>query len=133
MSIFFGLLIVLAVSWFGFRAFQKSRVTPELGVEADFPTAVIAESFYQPVLRSICGPGKVRHECKARIEFEDDKEHDEQAVVISIGGARVGFLSRSDARRYRRNRGTDSAECNAVITGGGKDRENLDVWLDIHL
>ena len=133
MSIFFGLLIVLAVFWFGFRALQKSRVAPQLGVEADFPTAVVAESFYQPVLRSICGPGKVRHECKARIEFEDDNQHGDQAVVISIGGAHVGYLSRSDARRYRRNRGTDSAECSAVITGGGKDRESLDVWLDIHL
>ena len=133
MFTFFGLLIVLAVFWFVFRAFQNSRVTPEPSVEGDFPTAVVAESFYQPVLRSICGPGQVRHECKARIEFEDDKEHDEQAVVISIGGTRVGFLSRSDARRYRRNRGTDAAECSAVITGGGKDRESLDVWLDIHL
>jgi hypothetical protein len=133
MYTFFGLLIALAVSWFIFRAFQKSRVTPELGGEADFPTEVIAESFYQPVLRSICGPGKVRHECKARIEFEDDNANDDQAVVISIGGARVGYLSRSDARRYRRNRGTDAAECSAMITGGGKDRENLDVWLDIHL
>ena len=133
MFIFFGLLIVLAVFWFVFRALQKSRVTPELGGEADYPTEVIAESFYQPVLRSICGPGKVRHECKARIEFEDDNANDDQAVVISIDGARVGYLSRSDARRYRRNRGTDAAECSAVITGGGKDRENLDVWLDIHL
>lgn len=69
-----------------------------------FPRAVVGESHHQDALNRICG-GHNReghwHECVARLVPEPENPHDENAVRVEIGGAKVGYLGREDAATYQ--------------------------------
>jgi hypothetical protein len=54
---------------------------------------------------------------------EDTNPHDDKAVRVAMGGVTVGYLSREDARTYRRRLATKKlgmcvASCGAQIVGG---------------
>ena len=83
---------------------------PESGVAEPIATTtyervpVVGESHYQPALRSICGAAEgeeVRYDCFAELVLEPDNPHDPNAVMVQIEGQCVGYLSRSNAVRYR--------------------------------
>lgn len=97
-----------------------------------YALAIVGEASYQPALRSVVGRGEVRHYCIANVSLEDNSPHDSMAVVVRIDGNTVGYLSRADARRYRRRISPSIApiDCPAIIVGGGRGR-SLGVWLDI--
>jgi hypothetical protein len=142
MSTFFAFLIVAALLWYVTRAFRNvfgaivPRSRPSIHFEGNgsFSLEAVGESKYQPALRAVCGPGEVRHECVAVLVLEDTNAYDNQAVMVTIDESCVGYLSRENARRYRRkykHHGTFLGVCSALIMGGGKGRENVGVWLDV--
>ena len=71
--------------------------------------------------------------------YEDENEHDPMAVRVEIGGYRVGYLSREDARSYRKQlkaKGAAGAKlaCEGKITTEYNDIDaewQFEVWLDL--
>ena len=70
-----------------------------------FTVDVVGESNYQDSLEQVAGGRKrqgVDVRVTARLRLEDDNPHDPQAVAVEIDGRKVGYLSRADARLFRR-------------------------------
>ncbi|MBW9213246.1 hypothetical protein KV102_00200 [Mumia sp. zg.B53] len=68
-------------------------------------TEVVGESNHERELRSLF-PGRVREsgaelEGKATLVSEPRNAHDPSAVAVFVNGAKVGYLSRDEARRYQ--------------------------------
>jgi len=109
----------------------------------DFEFEVVGESNYQSLLADLAGEhgtksAEAQH--KATLVLEDTNPYDTKAVAVRIDGKLVGYLSREDARSYRRRLGQKgisgvNATCNAIVIGGGtrKNGERLfyGVKLDI--
>ena len=84
-----------------------------------FAVNVVGVSQYQRVLETAAEEGVV----DAVLMREDDNPHDDQAVAIFISGERAGYLSRTDARRFRADLATAgdatlSVRCKAKVVGG---------------
>lgn len=94
----------------------------------DYHQEVVGEASYQNALQRVAGKGEVRHCCSAMLQPENDNQYDAQAVRVAIDGLTVGYLSKNDARRYRRSRGESAVQSPAMIVGGGRGR-SLGVWL----
>jgi hypothetical protein len=96
----------------------------------DYEFEVVGESNYQDLLTSLAGEhgiesAEVRY--LATLELEDDNPHDSKAVAVKIKNQTVAYLSRQDARSYRRRLGQKqmsgaNATCDAVVVGGGTRR-----------
>lgn len=111
-----------------------------------FAIDVVGESHYQKELSKICG-GKTengyQYYCTAHLILENDNPHDDQAVRVDISGYSVGYLSRKNARKFRKllavaTPGVDVyvAQCPALIVGGwssddGEDQGHFGVKLDL--
>lgn len=117
-----------------------------LGLESDdaFPLDCVGESHYQTVLEAICGPRSVDGEdleVPAIIALEDTNPYDPEAVRIEVEGRTVGYLSRPDARAYRRALQaaglSEVLGCRGRIRGGwdrgADDRGKFGIYLDIAL
>lgn len=116
-----------------FLAHLSEQENEQVQGRGNFNQAVVGESSYLGDLRSIAGGGEVFYDCTAVLVLEDANQYDSNAVAIFIHDRKVGYLSRTDAKRYRGWRRGNGAnvECPARIIGGGRGRENLGVWLDI--
>lgn len=154
--IFWGIVILIVVGFIK-SAFEQNQSTdqdarssdpppgadvhtwPELGMY-DFP--VVGEGNYQPALTTLAGDhGEkfARVTTTATLTLEDNNPHDDKAVSVGIDGHLVGYLSRQDARSFRRRLGalklkTPYSRCGAQICGGAvKDgqKTSYGVWLDI--
>lgn len=103
----------------------------------------MGELTYQSALSAICG-GRTeaghRKIVVATLVHEDDNPHDNQAIRVDVGATTVGYLSRANARRYRkklREAGHPgiTATCSAMIVGGwergGGDKGDFGVKLDL--
>ena len=117
-----------------------------LGLESDdsFPLICVGESHYQAALEAICGPRSKDGEdleVTALIALEDTNPYDPEAVRIEVGGRTVGYLSRPDARAYRRTleaaRLSETLICRGRIRGGWdrgeQDRGSFGIFLDLAL
>jgi hypothetical protein len=104
---------------------------------------VVGESHYQDALERICG-GRSEEGAdevvRATLVFEDNNPHDNQAVRVDINGMTVGYLSRQNAREYRKQLKKAGhpgvvATCPAKIVGGWdrgqRDRGHFGVRLDL--
>jgi len=103
------------------------------------------ESNYQNKLKRICGGHtKEGHRKKvtAQLHYEDDNAYDKKAIRVDVNGGIVGYLSREDARLYRKKvkkAGQEgiSISCNALIIGGKKTgvftKTYFGVWIDLPL
>ncbi len=127
--------------------FGKQEVTPaaiaNLPGPGTYSLDVVGESNYQTALESICGGRSTRSQEKiveATLIHEDDNPYDNQAISVSIQGKTVGYLSRKDARKYRKQLKQAgypgiTAKCSAMIVGGwdkgGGDRGHFGVRLDL--
>ncbi len=85
-----------------------------------FGVDVVGESRYQGVLEGAVDDGAI---VDVVLLLEDDNPYDDQAVAVTIGGQRCGYLSRADARRYRAALAAAEApranvRCRGKITGG---------------
>ena len=114
-------------------------------IEGDggFDLEVVGESHYQRHLKKLCGGYSKegsKTEVVAKLIFENKNPHDNQAIRVDVEGKTVGYLSREDARLYRkrvRKTGHDGITmlCNGKIFGGKKlgllSKTNFGVWLDL--
>lgn len=99
----------------------------ELEGFGDCEIDVVGESNYQNNLERIVGernPKGVRHKTKAVVWLDDDNDYDKKAVCVDIDGKTVGYLSREDARSFRKyikTKGISGDEwlVDALIRGGG--------------
>jgi len=113
---------------------------PALGY---FEFDVVGESHYQTALKNLAGthgeksPDK---ECQAVLIPEDNNQHDDKAIRVDIDRMTIGYLSRDDARSFRRRLGAkklggQTTSCDAMIVGGfvmkNGERASYGVKLDI--
>lgn len=125
-----------------FGLFRRPRW--RLEPTGDYEQEIVGESRYQAALDRIAG-GKIEEghelEVTAELILDDGNPHDDKAVRVDIDGATVGYLSRRDARSYRRRLQAHKAprkvilECPAIIVGGwrraGGDEGHYGVRLDM--
>ena len=87
---------------------------------------IVGVSHYQQALYRICG-GRTHDsqelETTAMIVLDDNNPYDPLSVRVEISGMTVGYLSRDDARTYRKvlkriGYAKASVECPAMIVGG---------------
>ena len=124
-------------------ASQPSTATHHWPALGNFEFEVVGESNYQKAIAAAAGSHGTQSadvQCLATLEPEDDNPYDPKAVAIRIQGTLVGYLSREDARSFRRRLGQKRISgqvttCDALIVGGGtrKNGEKLHygVKLDI--
>ena len=99
--------------------------------------AAVGEASYQSALIAICGSKRwerVAFDCIAALVPEPNNPHDPNAIAVQVEGRLVGYLSRADARAYRRL--VDDAKpqliaCRARIAGReeGSETPNLGIFL----
>lgn len=133
------------LSWlFGGETQQKQhQPVARLPGPGKYGVDVVGESKYQSSLEAICG-GKCEDGHKKTVEailvHEDANPYDNKAVRVDIDGKTVGYLSREEARQYRKalkNAGHAgiTASCSAVILGGwirgSTDQGHFGVKLDL--
>jgi hypothetical protein len=80
---------------------------PQLFLEGPglFAIDVVGEGSYQPALARICGGRREESanlEVEACLRYEDSNPYDPLAIRVDIEGETVGYLSRENARMYRR-------------------------------
>ena len=77
---------------------------------------------------------------KARLHYENTNPHDKKAIRVVIDGGTVGYLSREDARLFRKKIEKVRPEgliisCDAEILGGKRvgffRKTDFSVWLDL--
>ncbi|MDM0118864.1 hypothetical protein [Variovorax arabinosiphilus] len=103
---------------------------PGLG-EYDFE--VVGESHYQRVLQRLAGEHgdeSAAKDCVAELYPDDGNVHDKRAVEVRVSGERVGFMSREDARSFRRRLSAkkltgQSTSCDAKVVGGWTDSNGV--------
>jgi hypothetical protein len=81
---------------------------------------------------------KGRYETIATLSPEPSNQHDPNAIKVLIGNKTVGYLSRADAKTFRKshNAGIASEQairCKARLTGGTADKPNIGVLLDFNI
>ena len=103
-------------------AFFKTLQSSELRDSRTF-FEIVGESNYQKNLMRIAGPktseGK-KLDTVALLIPEVKNSHDSNAVRVTIGGVKVGYLARSHALEYRKYLGSKIGRCPARIVGGWK-------------
>jgi hypothetical protein len=103
----------------------------------------VGESHYQPALEDVCGRRgqswtEVNCEVTALLVPEPSNPHDSDAVMVTVSGRHVGYLSRSDAKSYADvialayELGAHPG-CRALICGRdeGSETRNLGIFLDL--
>jgi hypothetical protein len=81
---------------------------------------------------------KGRYETIATLSPEPSNPHDPNAIRILIGDKPVGYLSRADAKRFRKSHSAAIAseqiiQCRARLTGGTDEKPNIGVLLDFNI
>lgn len=87
--------------------------------DGEYAQEVVGESHYQNALKQFAEQRFVT----AKLVYEDTNPHDDKAIKVTILGKTVGYLSRTDARTYRRkmkaaNRAAETMVVAAKIIGG---------------
>lgn len=168
MEIFWGLFVLFVIgamlwSKYGKVKNPKARGNAKRGAKssvsrnhvpvADFPRhhwdqsgnfdfEIVGEASYQNALAEVVGPHGdqfVEKEFTALLFPDNSNPYDDKAVAVFAGGSLVGYLSRDNARSFRRRLGAKklgglTTSCNAVVRGGGiknGERFNYGVWLDM--
>lgn len=119
-------------------SFQDAFSWPPLG---EFDFEVVGESNYQSAIAEIAGQhGEegATMECVAQLIPEDDNRYDPKAIAVRINGRMVGYLSREDARSFRRRLGQKgltgrTTSCAACIVGGGTKRSGERLFYGVKL
>jgi hypothetical protein len=129
------LIVGIAAAWFVFGGNARIGTTaqptppqqftpafhwPDIG---DYDFEVVGESFYQEILKALRGGPDEDGIGVAILVPEDENPHDNKAVKVTVQGLTIGYLSREDARSYRRRLGAKKlgmvpASCGLMITGG---------------
>ena len=138
---FFVILIIAVVVFY----IKKNSVSVRVNLPgpATYAFDIVGEASYQKALSKICG-GKKEDSAKQYVEaelyLENDNPHDNKAVCVTIKGQTVGYLSRNDARAFRKQvkeleNKKPTFLCKALIVGGWSrsksDKGNFGVKLDL--
>jgi hypothetical protein len=108
---------------------RRNEAAANLPGTGAYNLKVVGTSNYQSALEKICG-GKTDEaqelEVRAILIHEEDNPHDKKAIRVDIDGRTVGYLSRNDAREYRKQLSDlgqpgITAACSAMIVGGWDD------------
>jgi hypothetical protein len=99
---------------------------------AGYPRSVVGESHCQEALSAICGGhNREGHEMEstAHLVPEPSNAFDPNAVMVMIGGLKVGYLMRDDAPRYlaalrAAGRDGEAASVRAKIVGGWRTNQH---------
>lgn len=106
---------------------------------------VVGELLYQKYLKHLsasCKKTAGRRGLVAKLHYENANPHDKKAIRVVINGGTVGYLSRKDARLFRKRIEEVGMEglvisCNAEIVGGSRvgllRKTDYGVWLDLPL
>lgn len=114
------------LSWLTGRSNRPIRIDATLQGPGRFAINVVGESKYQRALERIAG-GKSEDGCEEIVDavliLEDSNPYDSMAVQVRIDGHVCGYLSREDARLYRKElkkagHPRITASCEAMIVGG---------------
>lgn len=114
-------------------------------IEGDghYDLEVVGESHYQRHLKVLSGHysnGGGERELTAKLHYENTNPHDKKAIRVVINGGTVGYLSRKDARLFRKRIEKVGLEglvisCNVEILGGKRvglfRKTDFGVWLDL--
>lgn len=114
-------------------------------IEGDgrYDLEVVGESHYQRHLNVLSGRYSKKggdSELIAKLHYENTNPHDKKAIRVVINGGTVGYLSRKDARLFRKRIEKVGLEglvisCNVEIVGGKRvglfKKTDFGVWLDL--
>ncbi|HVX05677.1 MAG TPA: HIRAN domain-containing protein [Rhodanobacteraceae bacterium] len=142
------LATIVVVGYFVVRAtvtpqVPRTKVAGRLPGPGTYEFNIVGESHYQHALEAICGgrtEESAQHKSEAVLYLEDSNPYDSQAVRVDIEGQTVGYLSRSDARAYRKQLKALGHEhllckCDAMVVGGWQrsktDQGSFGVKLDL--
>jgi hypothetical protein len=114
------------------------RRWPSLG---GYEFEVVGESNYQQQLARLAGnhgSHSANVECVAQLVPDDFNEFDPKAIAVQVLGNTVGYLSREDARSFRRRleqKGWtgSTTTCDALVVGGGIRRNGDKLFYGIRL
>jgi hypothetical protein len=119
----------------------KKEVMAELCdivANGNFDHEVVGEASYRLAIWS-CIPPEHANADKFRLYFiatlvqENDNEHDKNAVAVKLNKGTVGYIPRTEARRFRKwaaqQQIDQKATCRAVVVGN-KDK-HYSIWLDL--
>ena len=111
--------------------------------DGHFDLEVVGESHYQRHLRVLSERYSKKgndRELIARLHYENTNPHDRKAIRVVIDGGTVGYLTRKDARLFRKRVEKVRPEgliisCDAEIIGGKRvgffKKTDYGVWLDL--
>ena len=112
---------------------SSRKVPPEAAAGAThhwkgshFDFEIVGESHYQAQISTIAKRGDSH--LTASLVLDPSNPYDNLAVRVDIGGQTVGYLSRKDARSFRRRLGAmrltgQTTTCDAEIRGGDTARD----------
>jgi hypothetical protein len=134
-------VVLLAIRVFKAKDSEPPLVA-QLAGPGLFTVDVVGEAHYQDQIESVVGKPTEDGSDKvvqAALVLEDSNVHDPMAVRVDIEGVTCGYLSRANARAYRRaieklGHGPLIGQCQAVVVGGwkrGDDRGKFGVKLDL--
>jgi hypothetical protein len=140
------LLLICIAAYLYFRSRSPSVGLPavaKLHGPGKYEFNIVGESHYQAVLESICGgrsEESARKETEAYLYLEKNNKYDSLAVRVDIEGNTVGYLSKPDARSYRKQLADLGHTnlvgfCSAIVVGGwyrsSSDSGHFGVKLDL--
>lgn len=118
----------------------KGRIRVPLKGNGSFSFDIVGEASYQDALETIAGK-KTREgkelRCTASVSPEPTNPHDANAIAVEIGGKKVGYLNKVDAKDYAsqlKESGGGTCEIAAMVVGGFKTKTregHFGVKLDI--
>lgn len=99
--------------------------------EDSFDLEIVGEASYQTALGKIAGPKSetgANITCSAVMLCENDNKYDKNAVCIKIDGMVVGYLSKTDAKNWRKmlkreDINDESVRVQANIVGGWRSEK----------
>jgi hypothetical protein len=123
------------------RAARRARknplaFVPRVEPAGSFNIGIVGESFRRRELESICGkrrPEGYEVDVTALLICERFNAYDPMAVRVEVNKKTVGYLSRRDARRYRRKYGEITRAASGHITGGWNRGGGLTGYFGVRL
>lgn len=157
----FWFVLVVAAAWLVWKASSQRNDSPRASPKrasqraaaqsenfawpslGRFDFEVVGESHCQDALRRFAGDhgtASAETQCVAELHLDSLNAHDKSAVEVRVQGERVGFLSRNNARSFRRRLGAKKlggqrTYCDAMIVGGwtdhGGEKKHYGIRLDM--
>lgn len=116
---------------------EVMAVPVDISGHGNFDLEVVGEDHYRSEIAEII-PDQYLNQGRFRIYFiatlneEDDNPHDKNAVAVRVKKL-VGYLSRTDAKKYRKWKAKSDAPANATcrcVVVGRQEVDSFGIWID---